>query len=67
MIHFYQKDPSIESEILIEKSDIILSINNNKISSIEDFDRETFKLKHGDNIIIKLKEKIRLLLKKSKL
>ena len=58
---FSSERPSIESEILIEKNDIILSINNNKISSIEDFDRETFKLKHGDNIIYKLKRKNKII------
>ena len=58
---FSSERPSIESEILVEKNDIILSINNNKISSIEDFDRETFKLKHGDNIIYKLKRKNKII------
>ena len=61
---FSSERPSIESEILIEKNDIILSINNNKISSIEDFDRETFKLKHGDNIIYKLKRKNKIIITK---
>ena len=54
---FSSERPDIESEILIKVNDIILSINGNDVRSIEDFDRETLKLKPNDTIVYKLKRK----------
>ena len=62
--HFYSARPKFETILksmpeLIIAGDIIISVNSNKIESIEDWDRETSKLKPDQTASFKVKRKMK--------
>ena len=62
--HFYSARPKFQTILksmpeLIIAGDIIISVNSNKIESIEDWDRETSKLKPDQTASFKVKRKMK--------